>query len=99
MSEAAEVSEGKQVSRAISAGVEVASKLMAPASPRAAVNGQKANGDNGCMDISNQYGTDSPMDGMTGSSGQRVNSRCLDVHPENHFGDSRKGALMDKVTT
>jgi len=96
MSETAKVSGCKQVSRAISAEVEVASKFMAPASPRAAVSGQKANGDNGCMDISNQYGTDSSMDGMTGSSGQRVHSRCLDVHPENHFGDS-KGAAMDKV--
>ena len=36
------------------------------------------------------------MDGTVGSSGQRVNSRCLDVHPENHGSDS-KGAVMDKV--
>ena len=95
-SETAKVSGCKQVSRAISAGVEVASKFMAPASPRAAVNGQKANGYNGYMGVSNQYGTESSMDGTVGSSGQRVNSRCLDVHPENHVSDS-KGAVMDKV--
>ena len=62
MSETAKVSGCKQVSRAISAEVEVASKFMAPASPRAAVNGQKANGDNGYMGISNQYGTDKQFD-------------------------------------
>lgn len=61
-SETAKVSGCKQVSRAISAGVEVASKFMAPASPRAAVNGQKANGYNGYMGISNQYGTDKQFD-------------------------------------
>ena len=38
---------------------------------------------------SSVYGTESSVDGMTGSSGQRVNSRCFDAHPENHFGDRK----------
>ena len=95
--ETAQVSGCKQVSRAVSAVVKGASQFMAQASPRAAEEASLAN----CQltmskGVSNQYGTDSSMDGMTGSSGQRVHSRCLDVHPENHFGDS-KGAVMDKV--